>query len=144
MRPIPVGEVLPDDLSRDGDARRDFFRTIRSVRRESPEDGIDPERRVVGFVFLGFKVLNHDRAKRLDKDWREWTGVGEMLRGLERSGYTCRRLHVSCDTSNIFIIISLSSRTAAAAAKTTTSTLIQFFNQHSIDRGTCFDSLKPY
>ncbi len=144
MRPIPVGEVLPDDLSRDGDARRDFFRTIRSVRRESPEDGVDPERRVVGFVFLGFKVLNHDRAKRLDKDWREWTGVGEMLRGLERSGYTCRRLHVSCDTSNIFIIIKNCSSNNSNSNHNHHNNNNLNTNQHSTDRRTYFDSLKPY
>lgn len=68
FRRIPKDEKLPEDLKKDGDPWRDYFTTLRSIRREKSEQSL-------GFVFMGFKVLNDDHNEILDTTWKEWTGV---------------------------------------------------------------------
>lgn len=89
LRSIPGNEKLPDNLRLDGDPYSDFFFTVRSVRRDKGK--------TIGYVFMGFKVLNNDQVYELDQDWKEWTGTAKILRSLSRY-YAIKR--VQCWKAN--------------------------------------------
>ncbi|TRY61996.1 hypothetical protein TCAL_14934 [Tigriopus californicus] len=89
FRPIPSIEVLPDDLQKDGDPTSDYFFTVRSVRREKGP--------TLGYIIMGFKVLNDDLMPKLDRDWKTWTRTSELLKRLSKS-YVIKR--VQCWKAN--------------------------------------------
>jgi len=60
----------------------------RSIRRER---GGSREEDSVGHILLGFKVMDNDREAALEATWPEWTGAGELIRGLDRTGYSIKR-----------------------------------------------------
>lgn len=89
FRPIPSKEVLPDDLQKDGDPTSDYFFTVRSVRREKGP--------TLGYIIMGFKVLNDDLMPTLDRNWKTWTRTSELLKRLSKS-YLIKR--VQCWKAN--------------------------------------------
>ena len=70
----------------DGDPHKDYFYTLRSVARREIRD------ETVGFVFMGFKVLDNAQVEMLDLTWPEWSGAREMLRALDGRGYVIKRV----------------------------------------------------
>ena len=69
----------------DGEPNKDYFYTLRSVRREIREES-------VGFVFMGFKVINNDEVASLDDGWIEWSGLRELIRALDGKNYVIKRV----------------------------------------------------